>query len=109
MKRYKLFKFEEKSYFKKWQSFIGSDKKWNYEVNNFKKETIQKLVNEEDLNVNDSIFLRNKENESLTLLEIVDNYKQYKDKIDKGLMNRTISYDFMYSKTRKIVPFYKDI
>jgi len=88
----------EKSYINKWKSKIGSEDKWNYELKDFKKTTVQKLVDEESLDVNDSLFLKGKENESLTLL-----------KIETNPHNRNVKvYDFMYSKDRKTYTFYKD-
>ena len=92
----------------KWTSKFNGGKRNNYEVSNFKKTTIQDMIQEEheNLKVNDIIFLKNKENESLILLEIEDSYLKYKMEIEKRERNRTIKYSFMYSKDRRIYTFF---
>ena len=100
-------RFFEKSYINKWITEFDHKKRNNYEVKDFKKSTINSLIQEEykDLHVNDVIFLKNKENESLILLSIKDNYLKHKQEIDNGVMNNTLEFDFMYSKDRKIYTF----
>ena len=100
-------RFFEKTYVNKWITEFDHKKRNNYEVKDFKKNTITNLIQEEyeDLHVNDVIFLKNKENESLILLEITDNTRKHRQEIENGSMNHTLVFDFMYSKDRRIYPF----
>lgn len=93
--------------YKKWKTKFNNENRNNYEVSNFKKQTIRDLIEKErqNLKVNDIIFLKNKENESLILLEVQDNYLNKRDSIENGSINRVFTYNFMYSKDRKIYPF----
>jgi len=95
---------ESKPYSDKWITKFDNKKRNNYEVSNFKKVTINKLVQEEQntLDVNDVIFLKNKENESLILI------KREPNDAKEG-MNKLMVYDFMYSKDRRIYTFYVSI
>ena len=107
-------KFEEaKPYINKWITKFHGENRNNYEVKDFKKTTIQNLVNSEKdfLKINDVIFLKDGKNnpdtnQSLVLIKKVDNYDKDKKEIEKGIKNHLIDYSFMYNKDKKIYTFY---